>query len=68
MSNKKGKLAACSAGSPLVFVNDNHDDEKMKDNCLVNFTVLLKDNFYESQYSGSKCLPNFNFDDKKSPF
>ena len=45
MSNKKGKLAACSAGSPLVFVNDNHDDDiKMKDNCLVNFTVLLKDN------------------------
>ena len=45
MSNKKGKLAACSAGSPLVFVNDNHDDdEEMKDNCLVNFTVLLKDN------------------------
>ena len=44
MSNKKGKLAACSAGSPLVFVNDNHDDEKMKDNYLVNFTVLLKDN------------------------
>ena len=55
MSNKKGKLAACSAGSPLVFVNDNHDDdEEMKDNCLVNFTVLLKGNFYENQYSGSK--------------